>query len=621
MTKAAAMRCADARRDLSSLLDDELDRTARTAVEAHVDGCGDCRTYRDGLHRVRVRLRVEPVERVVDLAPALRAAIATAPAPRRIRFVRPLRRVPQRARVVTVAAAFVAAFVAGATFAGFLAGPAPVSARDLSTAVLRAQRSVETMRAQITVVEHNWHPAVSTRQFEGAVVFRSPESLAVHLTDVTRYPSDAWVRNDVDVVVDGRFSWERGVGACPRETLPGCTPPARARGVTGREPFPERAPAPLDLVVPVRSFVPGATVESLGTRDIGGRRALGVRVTVAQIRPLLDGLLAVGNWRPLHPTDEVDLWLDDDALVPLALDIRAADTDERREWAARRGLERGGPILSMRIDGLELDSPVDASAFPAPPPDATLADAGFADTDALHASTTPSVLPAGMRRQRTGVVHAGAGPAIDVAAWSDGRAWLKVSSTTQWNGGHLFGDLGAVVHEIAVGKGVGYTDERGDRIAIHGEGVDVVVEGTLARADLVRVAASLPTVGRTVPGDWDEASTTTIAELRETRPWLLVPDDSGGDAQPAGRVDGDTVTLVYAGPGARDFQLVEAPGARLGPPFDVDARAVEVRGHAGRWSPSLGALEWVEDGIVVSITSRSIGLDELVAIAEALQRP
>jgi hypothetical protein len=48
--------------------------------------------------------------------------------------------------------------------------------------------------------------------------------------------------------------------------------------------------------------------------------------------------------------------------------------------------------------------------------------------------------------------------------------------------------------------------------------------------------------------------------------------------------------------------------------------ATEVRGVTGRHSAALGELEWVEDGLYVSLRSQGLGRDRLVAVAEALER-
>ncbi len=48
-------------------------------------------------------------------------------------------------------------------------------------------------------------------------------------------------------------------------------------------------------------------------------------------------------------------------------------------------------------------------------------------------------------------------------------------------------------------------------------------------------------------------------------------------------------------------------------------RGVIVRGTDGRYSPDRGLLEWVEGNLAISLTSTTMSLDELVAIAESLR--
>jgi hypothetical protein len=86
------------------------------------------------------------------------------------------------------------------------------------------------------------------------------------------------------------------------------------------------------------------------------------------------------------------------------------------------------------------------------------------------------------------------------------------------------------------------------------------------------------------------------------------------------RVSGSTVTLEYVGAGDRSFRLTESPGDALTPPLDPDTTGVEVRGLTGRYQPGTGELEWVEDGRVFSLRSRSLTLGQLLAVAAGLVR-
>jgi Putative zinc-finger len=634
------VRCEQARADLSLAADGELAGGRAAPLAAHLAGCAACTAFQARLATIRQRLRFEPVGAVPDVAPRVMATVrerVQAPAP-------PARgeRVPPRPtgrrgrRLVPVAAAFLAGAVVGATFVG-LGGrrPAQVALADLPARVVAAQRTLTSLAAEVSLIERNWHPDVPERVLAGRLRYRAPESLALHFTDRTAYPSAAWARNHVTLVVTGDRWWARGPRGCPAEAQPACTPRApQVRLVERREPFADATPVPLDLVTPVRTFTPAAAPAPLGAGRVGGRAAVGVATTAAQVAPLLAGLAPAGNLRAFHPGDPVELWLDEAALLPLALRVTVAPGGERQRWAAAHGYpdRPGQVVLELTLRGVRVNGPLEAGSFPAPPPGARAEDAGFRDRPPegsgepqggapvdQGAAPDPAWLPAGFRPYRSGVVGGAGGPRVTVRTWTDGRAWLKVRATRDWPGGRLFGDLGPLVRPLALGNGVAYADEDGGRVAVHGDAVDLVVGGSLAPADLERVAAGLGVTGRPVPAGWAEAATATLPQARAASPGLLRPRDPAGFAPPAVRVDGKVVTLAYAGPGSRGFLLVQAPGTRLTPPLDADARGVRVRGSDGRWSAERGQLEWVEAGRVLDLRSATLSLEELLAIAASLE--
>jgi anti-sigma factor RsiW len=47
------MRCSQAKKNLTALLDGELDEKSRARIEEHLAGCGACRSEREALERVR----------------------------------------------------------------------------------------------------------------------------------------------------------------------------------------------------------------------------------------------------------------------------------------------------------------------------------------------------------------------------------------------------------------------------------------------------------------------------------------------------------------------------------------------------------------------------------------
>jgi hypothetical protein len=668
------VRCDQARADLSLTADGELPGERTGPLAAHLAACATCTAFQARLVAIRQQLRFEPVGAVPDVAPQVMAAIRQrdrpAPAGGAAASAAPGRR---RRRLLPLAAAFLASAVVGATFIG-LGGrrPAQVALADLPARVVAAQRTLTSLAAEVSLVERNWHPSVPERVLAGRLRYRAPESLTLELADRTVYPSAAWVRDDVTLVVTGDRWWTRGPRGCPVEAQPACTPRTpRVRLVERREPFADATPVPLDLVTPVRSFTPAAAPTPLGSGRVGGRAAVGVATTAAQVAPLLAGLAPAGNLRAVHPSDPVELWLDEEALMPLALRVTVAGGGERQRWAAAHGYRDrpGQVVLELRLRRVTLNRPLEAGAFPPPPPGARAEDAGFRDRAAPEGSgrggpgdpegvprsegsrrgapadregseqlrgespvepgpalgTTlgrtalePAWLPAGFRPYRSGAVGGG-GPRVGVRTWTDGRAWVKVRATSDWPGGRLFGDLGPLVRPLGLGAGVAYASEDGGRVAVHGDGVDLVVSGSLAPADLARVAAGLPVAGRPVPRGWAEAASATMPQAQAASPGLLRPRDPAGFAPPAVRVDGKVVTLAYAGPGSRGFLLVQAPGRRLTPPLDADARGVGVRGSDGRWSAERGQLEWVEAGRTLDLRSATLSLEELLAIAASLE--
>ena len=616
--------------ELSAAADGELAAGRAGTLEAHLAGCPACRAFQARLGTLRRRLRFEPMGAVPDVAPRVLETIRSAASQRRGGFPRAWSaELGRRRRMLPVAAAFLCGVVLGATFIGLgRGGPGQVAMADLPGRVVAAQRALRSLAADVSLVERGWQPSVPERRFTGRLRYRAPEQLALTLTDRTAYPSAAWRRADLSLVVSGDRWWTSGQRACPAEALPDCAPATpRVRLVERREPFAEATPVPLDLVTPVRSFTPTGAGTPLGMRRVAGRAAVGVAVPAAQAAPLLAGLApaGAGNLRALHPADRVELWLDQVALVPLAVAVTAAPGAARRAWAADRGYgdRPGQVVLELTLSRVSLNRPLEAGAFPAPPPGAEIEDAGFRDMapggPGLAAAPVPAWLRAGFRAYRAGVAGGVSGPTVAVRTWTDGRAWVKVRATRNWPGGRLFGDLGQLVRPASLGAGVAYWSEDGSRVAVHGDGVDLLVTGSVSGADLARVAASLPVTGRPVPAGWAEAATSTLPEAVAADQGLRVPRDLRGFAPPAVRVDGRTVTLAYAGPGAQGFLLVQAPGDRLTPPLDDDPVGVRVRGRDGRWSPGRGELEWVEGHRVLTLRSNTLPLEELLTIAASLE--
>ena len=597
---------------LSRYFDGELSAAETDDVEKLLASSQEARDYLDGLSQMRRHLRFEAADLGPDVTGKVLAAIEES-------------RPRQRVRRLRVATAFAAGIIAGAAFIGFsIRQPAPIAAARIPAQVLAAQGQVTSLTARLQIVERGWHPDVAERIFVGQITYRAPESVWVEIRDNTVYPSSSWVPNHITFVVDEDVAWSRSTAGCPTESLPGCTPSEPRLLVTeDREPFPDVFPAPLDLIVPVASFSRAGEPRLLGFKEVDGRRAVGVEVTAAQVGPLLEGLTSAGNWREVYPTDRVELWLDQDALVPLAFSVFPADTSDRRLWAIRRGYadQPDIPVLEVTWTGVDLDQPISLE-IPRPPEQDQAVSAGFLDGSLVAPEiVTPVELPDGMTFHRLGTIANASGPSVSVASWSDGRAWLKIRWTTDWQSTRLFGELGTLVREVPLILGVAYLNERGDRIGIHGDDIDLVVLGSLPTKTLLEIAASLGVAGRSVPRDWAEAATSTLDDAHAAVGGLLLPVELEGFAAPAIRVEPVIAIFAYAGPGNRAFLLTEAIGGELSPPLEANVRGVKVRDTDGRYSPDRGLLEWIEGNLAISLTSTTMSLEELVTIAESLREP
>lgn len=577
------MRCNAVRRALS----EELDGVALSnRATKHLETCPSCPVYRDRLQTLRSSLDAMSTDAAPDVVDRVMTAL-----PRQVP-VRPLRWLSPALGVAT-------GVVIGVVLAGGLSGPGVSVAGRLPDEVIARQALLKQMSATFTITERI-KPG-SERTYNGAVHFESPEYLALRVDQIDG--PGGWSENDWTLLVDNTTSLVTEPFPCPE--LGGCVEsPPRSVRVVGRDPFSATVVAPLDVVIPAAVLKGAEEPPALPERTVAGRVAVGFEVTAAQARPLLDAYVRTGNWREVHDTDPVSIWLDSEYLTPLLVEVTAAQTPDRTLWAARRGYEDGRePFLTIEYQSLtfveeerpSLDNTTDVSSR----------DSGFRPT------ALPTLIEPGMPLVSSG--HIDGFVETEVWAWSDGRAWIRLDRTVNWAGTGLFGNSGLSVEGVATEQGVVYQAGDGSRVFVHGDGYDAVVAGSVATEELVAIAGMLPGPQRAVPASWPEAPIAEEAAERAYMP-LGVPDFG----EPILHSSNDALVIDLFGGGERAVRITQRAGDRISPPLDPDARAVRLRGVIARYSPTFGILEWVEDELLFTLEAPGLALTDAIEIAEAL---
>jgi hypothetical protein len=504
----------------------------------------------------------------------------------------------QRRRPTWLAAA--AVFVVAAVAAGLAlrpGGPAEpdTASADVSDEVVGAQRVVTSFDARVVLVERGVHPDVDERRLTGTLRYEAPETIWLELEE-SGTPSAGWPANDLELVVDDGIAWRRGLVGCPVGAQPECLRHS-TQSTTDLVPFAEGWVSPLDLVMPVGAFLP--TVPTSARAE--GDRVV-VESTVARVDQLLHGLRAAGAIRSVHPTDRAVLELDTETLTLRGLTVIAADNVARATWNATNGYHDspGDVLIELHVDESELP-PAEPAAPPAEGPHTT---AGFTDAPV----DVEWDLPDGFSVHRTGHLDSG-GPVTTVIALSDGRAWIRVELTREWDQPHPFGDLGPLAHEIPIGDGVGYTDPGGTKVSVHTDELDVVVSGSVDTDQLVEVVAANLT-GRPIES-WQGA--TAPSELPAG---ALVPT-----IDHIAVVDDGTVVIGMPAPGRSGITLVQRPAAALPPPPRADVVETDVREVSARYAPELGSLTWLEEGWLRVLSAPGLDLAQLRRLADGLVEP
>lgn len=569
-------------------------RTAETWALAHMAGCAECSAFAASITDLDIALAAGRYDQVPDLAPGVMGAI-----------VRPNR------EWWSVAAVALLGLLAGALVGIASTRTETARAGDLSEIFHGAGSELDSLSADLLVVERGLHEAVPERVYTGTLDYVAPEQLAIDLVDTTRYPSDDWIPNDIRLVISDGDVVATSASPCPVAALPGCLAEPSTRGLVNQPPFNDGVLIPLEIVGPGRTLDSPGGFEVLGATQLDGDPTIQVRSTVAAV-PLIRAITDRGAWRELHPTDPVVMWLDEATMVPRRIEVFAGDSRERELWQLRRDYEddpdTGEPIFILELSDLDSRARPIVADIPDGAPSL-----GFVEDDV---ATPQPQLPDGFGVHRAGHWRLPGGEQVDMASWSDGRAWIAVQVTTGWGEPHLFGLSTPFVELIELdGDSTAYLSPAGNAVAIHGEGMEVLVTGSVSREVLAEAAASLAVRGRPVPPTWLEASTVALDALPES---TLVPEAEGWTI--LARIEGTDATLLLLGGGSRTVLVTQEEGTRLDPPTGPDFSRVEVRGIEGRHDFSTSTLEWVEDGRIVRMRSETVGVAALIDLAESMTR-
>ena len=585
-------RCERVRAELSAAHDEH--RPPNEEATRHIDGCGACALFAAQLSHLDELLAADLFEKHPDVADAVVERLA-----------------PRRTRWMSIAAVALVGLTVGVAL-GVLGSRSDLGrASDLAELFHRTGPGLDALSAELLVVERGFHPEVPERVYVGSMNYLAPETLAFELADTTSYPGDEWIPNDVRVTFDnGDFAVKATTG-CPIPAMPGCLGEPVESGIIDQPPFVEGTLRPLELIGPGRSFILPNGTDVAGTPDLGGRSAVQVRSTVAAVE-LLEAITEHGSWRELHPTDPVVMWLDLETLVPVRIEVFAADTFERELWQVRRGYvdEPDGlePIFILAMSDLDTD-PVEEPAVLS----VDSVSGGFLMSDV---ELPRLAVPDGFAEHRSGVRFLHDGGEVSVASWSDGRAWLKMETIESWDGSHLFGMTSQFVQPVDLGRNsVGYLAPQGDAISIHSNDIDIVIRGSIAKETLIEVAASLSTIGLPVPASWDEAA---VIGLDDLPTGTLVPDVEGWSI--LARLDTGQTAILLTGAGQRGVLITQGPGRQQSLPVGSDVSAVDLRGTTGTFDAAVGVLEWVEDGARVRIASDTVTKETLLDIAKSMRQ-
>jgi anti-sigma factor RsiW len=640
----AELTCAQARVELSARLDGEVDASTSTALDDHLIGCPACRSHERELQSVRRAVRLQPTQPVPDLTATIMARVEAQPRRGRSlvggrtlgRLRAPMSRRElwsERARVAAISAAVAAALLAGVT-APWNNRPADIaSASEIAQQIRAAARSLTTYHAMFSIDERGWHPSAPNRSFSAEVWFEAPEGLRLHVRDLTRYPDEGWPANDVDLVARSNKWWIREPTTCPTAALPACAvePGMEQRTVVRRQPFDGASSLPTDIVVPLESIAGADGLEVLGAGDVAGRESHRVELSYGQASPLIAALQQGGSWRPFHPLDRVQVWIDRETWFPLRFEVRAGSSPERDMWAERNGVPAESPgelLLSVEATALDEEAPIPPGNF-APRSGGTVRSGAFTQHafEEVARRGAPS-FTAGLEPYRAGITDEGR----RLLTYTRGMTWLKVTFAPPDGSADAY-ESSAELVDLPNGASAFYEPATGTiarRVDIYSPSVHLQLESNLSRSDLLEVADSAGVAG-TSPETLKQEGV-VIRRVTPTvgygldlvrRPGYL-PDGYGAEAMLLSRSSrGDKLVAHYR----RSLTEYEASTIRIThdesvaelPPSSEEFLNVRLNGTIARWSVERSELEWIDGRIYRAVAVPGWDIDTAIRIAESLR--
>ncbi|MDQ3645809.1 MAG: zf-HC2 domain-containing protein [Actinomycetota bacterium] len=614
------------REELSARLDGELSAHDAREVDDHLSNCADCRQEFDALSRVRAVMRIQGAERVPNLTSSVMERVRRE-APR----ISARREWWARGKVAAVGAAASILFLVGTGVPWVERPPDAARADEIVREIRSTARHLQSYEAAFSIFERGWHEEVPVRRFAARLSFSAPESVALHIADETLYPGQGWPRNSVDLVSDGRRWSLREPSSCPPVALPGCLvkPSMERRSLIHRKPFDGSSPLPIDLIVPLESLAGSSDLEVLGTERVLGRGAHRVVLPYRQAEPLIQALQPGGSWRPFHPLDPVQIWVDEDSGFPLRFEVRAGSSADRDGWEVGRGLDdrTGELLLAVRATSFSAGDHVTPAARFRSRARGVVSDGGFRrEVEAAAAFELSDI--AGLRPYQAGTIGA-----TRVLAYASGMTWLRIESRRAE--GPI--QVPATAEEVMLAGGYAYYQPADRsfrrRLDIFGTRSHIHLESNLPRAELLAAAELLDEAGRRAPPVVHVGGSMTIARLTPDEAARLgfvelpayLPDgheiSSASLTSRHGRAR--TLTLQYRSPDAgyepSPIRITQSSAVQLLPPSSEQFVAVRVGDVPGRWSPERAELEWIDDGTYRAVAVPSFDLATALEIAEGLR--